>query len=119
MKYRLYIVAVRIDYKGAIVVCMIIGAYSRCTIVGTAAMLWVGGSIILHGLDVLGLPWLYDTSHHLAVAVANAAGFARGFVEWLVTATLSGVFGMALGALLIAAFSLFDRRDDQAKQASQ
>ena len=37
MKYRLYIVAVRIDYKGAIVVCMIMGAYSRCTIVGTAA----------------------------------------------------------------------------------
>ncbi len=67
------------------------------TIVGTAAMLWVGGSIILHGMDVLGMPWLYDTIHHIAVAVAGGSGF----LEWAVTAFLDGIFGIFLGMLLI------------------
>lgn len=71
------------------------------TIVGTAAMLWVGGSIILHGMDVLGMPWLYDAIHHLAVAVADRANVARAFIEWTVTAALSGVFALLLGAILI------------------
>jgi uncharacterized protein len=71
------------------------------TIVGTAAMLWVGGSIILHGMDVLGLPWLYDQIHHVAVAVAKGANGAAGFVEWTVTAFLDGIFGIVLGMLLI------------------
>ncbi len=71
------------------------------TVVGTAAMLWVGGSIIIHGLDVLGFPWLYDTIHDIAVAVASGAGEAAGTIEWSVTALLDGIFGIALGMLLI------------------
>ena len=50
------------------------------TIVGTAAMLWVGGSIILHGLEDLGSPWLYESIHHMAIATANLASVAMGFV---------------------------------------
>lgn len=71
------------------------------TIVGTAAMLWVGGSIILHGMDVLGMPWLYDEIHHIAVAVAAGLAEAKGFVEWSVTALLDGIFGIVVGMLLI------------------
>ncbi|GFE49929.1 hypothetical protein So717_16820 [Roseobacter cerasinus] len=67
------------------------------TIVGTTAMLWVGGSIIIHGLDVLGLPWLYDEIHHIAVAVSPNSGFG----EWAVTAIFDGIFGLVLGMLLI------------------
>jgi predicted DNA repair protein MutK len=71
------------------------------TIVGTAAMLWVGGSIILHGMEVLGFPFLYDQIHHVAVAVAKGANGATGFVEWAVTAFLDGVFGIVFGMALI------------------
>jgi len=71
------------------------------TIVGTAAMLWVGGSIILHGTQALGLPFLYDQIHHVAVAVSSRVGEAAGFVEWSVTAFLDGIFGIVLGMLLI------------------
>jgi len=71
------------------------------TIVGTAAMLWVGGSIILHGLEVLGMPWLYDAIHHVAVAAADFTGRAVGFVEWATTALFSGVFALILGAILL------------------
>lgn len=67
------------------------------TVVGTTAMLWVGGSIIVHGLDVLGAPWLYDTVHHVAVDV----GGGSGFLEWAVTAVLDGILGFAVGLALI------------------
>ena len=68
-------------------------------IVGTAAMLWVGGGIVIHGLDTLGL--------HVVGAVLHAAEHAgeaiSGFVAWLFGAAASGVFGLALGAALIPA----------------
>jgi uncharacterized protein len=69
--------------------------------VGTAAMLWVGGNIVIHGMDVLGWSWLYDQIHHMAEAAAHAVPQVAGFVEWLVTAAFDGVFGLILGVILI------------------
>jgi predicted DNA repair protein MutK len=54
--------------------------------VGTAAMLWVGGQIILHGLHV---------------HPAQALGLTDGALGWIVDAALSGVFGLALGAAIV------------------
>ncbi|MCB2115507.1 MAG: DUF808 domain-containing protein [Rhodobacteraceae bacterium] len=70
--------------------------------VGTAAMLWVGGSIILHGMEVLGWPVLYDAIHHVAEAAAHGVPEKfSGAMSWAVTALLDGIFGLVLGALLI------------------
>jgi uncharacterized protein len=70
--------------------------------VGTAAMLWVGGNIVTHGLEVTHVwAWPYETIHHIAEAAAHAAPAAQGFVQWLVTAALDGVFGLILGVILI------------------
>jgi hypothetical protein len=70
--------------------------------VGTAAMLWVGGNIVIHGLEVTHLwAWPYETIHHIAEGVAHAVPTAQGFVEWVVTATLDGIFGLILGLMLI------------------
>jgi uncharacterized protein len=69
--------------------------------VGTAAMLWVGGNIITHGLDVLGWPWIYDHIHHLAEAASDAVPVAQGFVGWAVTAAIDGMLGLILGMALI------------------
>ena len=74
---------------------------SLLSTVGTAAMLWVGGSIIIHGLEVLGWGWLGHHIHDVAVAVARAVGGAESVVEWLVTAALDGLFGVVLGFILI------------------
>ena len=71
------------------------------SVVGTAAMLWVGGNIITHGLEVLGWPWIYDEIHHLAEAAADTVRQAPGFVAWMVTAFFDGILGLALGILLI------------------
>ncbi|MFT4151452.1 MAG: DUF808 domain-containing protein [Paracoccaceae bacterium] len=70
--------------------------------VGTVAMLWVGGNIVTHGLEVTHLwPWPYEAIHHAAEAVSHAMPVAQGFVFWLVTAGLDAVVGLALGLLLI------------------
>jgi predicted DNA repair protein MutK len=70
--------------------------------VGTAAMLWVGGSIVLHGLEVTHLwPWPYETIHHIAETAAHAVPVASGFVLWAVQAGIDGVLGLVLGTLLI------------------
>ena len=69
--------------------------------VGTAAMLWVGGSIIIHGMEVLGYGWLGHHIHDWSAAVAHAVPAAEGVVEWSVKATLDGILGVALGFLLI------------------
>ena len=70
-------------------------------IVGTAAMLWVGGGIILHGLEEFGVTapghWVHDAALWAAAAVPAIGGAA----EWLVTAVLSGLVGLALGAAVI------------------
>lgn len=69
--------------------------------VGTAAMLWVGGNILLHGLDELGFGAPYGWVHDVAHAAALAVPAASGFTEWFVTASLDGIFGLAVGLLVI------------------
>lgn len=77
------------------------GFMKTLTIVGTAAMLWVGGNIVLHGLDTLGFGLMYDTIHHWSEFASHAVPTAQGLVAWAVTAFFDGLFGLALGLLLI------------------
>ncbi|WP_431856972.1 DUF808 domain-containing protein [Azospirillum sp.] len=71
------------------------------SVVGTAAMLWVGGGIIIHGLEAFGLPMIGHAIHEVAAAAGHAVPAAGGVVEWFASAAGSGVFGLAVGALLI------------------
>ena len=71
------------------------------SVVGTAAMVWVGGNIMIHGLADLGWPLLYDTLHEQAERVAHAVGRAEGLVAWAVTAAVDGVLGLVWGLALI------------------
>lgn len=70
-------------------------------IVGTAAMIWVGGGIIVHGLEHYGLSTLAHKIHHLAESAAHAVPQGGAAVEWIVGATGAGVVGLAAGAVLI------------------
>jgi predicted DNA repair protein MutK len=74
---------------------------SVLSFIGTGAMLWVGGSIIIHGMDVLGQHEPYGTIHHWAQAAAQAVPQAAGFVQWAVTAACDGLLGTGLGLLLV------------------
>ncbi len=69
--------------------------------VGTIAMLWVGGGIVLHGLEELGARGPANVVHHAEEAVAHAAGALAGVAGWTTYAALSAVFGLVLGALVV------------------
>ncbi|HEY0207289.1 MAG TPA: DUF808 domain-containing protein [Acetobacteraceae bacterium] len=71
------------------------------SVVGTAAMIWVGGGILLHGLEMLGLPGPAHAAHALAAAAAGMVPAGQAVIEWLVGATVSGVVGLAVGAAAI------------------
>ena len=77
------------------------GFLKALTIVGTAAMIWVGGSIVIHGLHDLGEHQPFEWIAHQAEAAALALSQAAGFVDWAVTAFFDGLFGLALGLALI------------------
>lgn len=68
--------------------------------VGTAAMLWVGGGIILHGLEELGVHGPAGVAHAAQHAVEHATGSLGGVFGWLTYAVLSAVVGLVLGAIV-------------------
>jgi len=69
------------------------------SVVGTAAMLWVGGSIVVHSLHTLHLSWPYELTTSIASGVTGE--YTSAAVSWLVTAFLDAVFGFLLGSILI------------------
>ena len=71
------------------------------SVVGTAAMLWVGGHIILVGADELGWHGPYGFVHDLEESVHDVGGIG-GVLAWLVNTSLSAVLGLAVGALVVA-----------------
>jgi uncharacterized protein len=76
------------------------------SVVGTAAMLWVGGHILLVGTDELGLTFMYDVVHHLEEAAHDATGAFGGLVGWLVNTLGSALLGLIVGALIVVIGSL-------------
>ena len=71
------------------------------TFVGTIAMLWVGGHIMLVGVSDLGWHAPYDLVHTLEHPVAGIA-VVGGFLGWLVNTLCSAVVGLAWGLVVMA-----------------
>lgn len=67
--------------------------------VGIAAMLWVGGHILLVGLDELGVHFLYDFVHHLEEDVHDALGAVGG---WFTNTLASAILGVIVGGIIVA-----------------
>lgn len=68
--------------------------------IGTIAMLWVGGGIIVHGTHEVGFDLLYDIAHGAEYAVRAATGALSGVLGWVTYAAVSGVFGLAWGFVI-------------------
>lgn len=67
--------------------------------VGTAAMLWVGGGIIIHSI-----PFLHHEVEHLVHAL-----HLGGFMSWCMTASISAVFGLIVGGIAEKVYKLVKR----------
>ena len=74
------------------------------SVIGTAAMLWVGGHILLVGTHELGWDGLYDIVHDLEDSVHDVGGIG-GVLAWLVNTSLSAVIGIIVGGVVVAVAS--------------
>ncbi len=83
---------------------------SALATIGTAAMLWVGGGIIVHGLEVFHLdtiPHLIDdTAHHAAEAVPMIGPV----LEWLIGAVGSAIVGLVIGGAIVGVLHLIPHK---------
>ena len=98
------------------------------SVVGTIAMLWVGGHILLVGLFDLehslgiGLTQPYDFVHHLELAVHAATGPLGGLLGWLVNTFFSFVFGLMIGSIIVAIMHVLPfgkKHNDQLEATSE
>jgi predicted DNA repair protein MutK len=82
------------------------------------AMLWVGGHILLVGVDTLGWHAPYGLVHHAEEYVHDVAAVG-GVLAWLVNTAASAVVGLVVGALVLAVVKAlpFGRKDDHAATA--
>jgi predicted DNA repair protein MutK len=90
------------------------------SVVGTAAMLWVGGHIILVGVDELGWHAPYEAVHHVEVLVHDAvAGGLGAALAWLTNTFFSAVLGVLWGAVLVLVWELlpFGKGEHEADHA--
>ncbi|MDO8145259.1 DUF808 domain-containing protein [Isoptericola sp. 178] len=82
------------------------------SVVGTVAMLWVGGHILLVGVDELGWHGLYDLVHHGEEAIAAAVPGIGGFLAWCFNTLCSALIGLVVGAVAVAVMHVLPFGDD-------
>ena len=85
-----------VDNVGRTIVRVMPHIFNVIGVVGTVAMLWVGGHLVIENLAEVGVP----VFHHILEVTEHAVSAAGGFVTWLVETLLSGIFGVILGAVI-------------------
>jgi hypothetical protein len=96
------------------------GLLAVISVVGTAAMLWVGGHILLVGVDDLGWHAPYGAVHHVEVLVHDAVpGGLGAALAWLTNTFFSAVAGLIWGAVLVLVWELlpFGKGEHEAEHA--
>ncbi|MFI2486161.1 DUF808 domain-containing protein [Promicromonospora kroppenstedtii] len=91
------------------------------SVVGTVAMLWVGGHILLVNLGADGtgwIPWPYEWVHHLEVVIHDGAGALGGTLGWLFNTLCSAVVGLVVGAIVVAVLHLLPSRKKKSAEAA-
>jgi predicted DNA repair protein MutK len=79
------------------------------SVVGIAAMIWVGGHLILVGADTLGLHAPYSLVHHAVEAVGTVPAVG-GFLAWLVETLCSALVGLVVGFVVVGVVHVIPKR---------
>jgi predicted DNA repair protein MutK len=75
---------------------------SALSTIGTVAMLWVGGHILLVGTDDIGWHAPYGLVHHAEEFVHHAVQSVGGLLAGLLNTAVSAVVGLVVGAVVAA-----------------
>jgi uncharacterized protein len=81
--------------------------------IGTAAMLWVGGGILLHGFDDLGFDTVPHLIHDWAHRLASQIGVFGGATEWLANALAAAIAGLVIGGIIVLIIRQFTKHPEQ------
>jgi len=77
--------------------------------IGTVAMLWVGGGILLHGADEMGWHGPAGLAHAVEHALAGVGGVPGAALGWIGYAVCAALAGLVAGTLVVLAVSLVRR----------
>jgi len=85
------------------------------TVVGIAAMLWVGGHILLVNIGEAGFHWpadrLHDLEHWFGDLVHGGLG---GVLSWTAGTVVSALVGLVVGAIVVLIMHLIPKRKKRA-----
>ena len=98
---------------GAFLVRMVPGLLKGLATIGTAAMLWVGGGILLHGMADLGADALPHAAEEIARGIAAPFGPAAAIVEWIANADAAAIAGAIVGGIIVLIVHQFTKRPDK------
>ena len=90
---------------GSLLVRAMPAVLAALSTIGIVAMLWVGGHIILNGMDELGASWLPDQVHHVEGLLADSTGALGGLLAWIINTLASAALGVAVGAVTVTVVS--------------
>lgn len=75
----------------------------RClSLIGTAAMIWVGGGILIHGMETFGVGGPAHFSHALSTGAARLPGIGSA-AGWAAGAAFAAVVGLIVGGAIVLA----------------
>ena len=87
---------------------------SGLSVLGTAAMLWVGGGILLHGMEELHLGEAVPHAlHHWSAVAGDASGAIGPVIEWFFYALGSAVAGLIVGGLIVLVVRRFTKHPEE------
>ena len=82
--------------------------------IGTAAMLWVGGGILLHGLEVLHIAEAIPHAiHDWSRRAGEAGGAMGGVLEWLLYAIGASIAGLVIGGIIVLIIRRFTKHPEE------
>jgi predicted DNA repair protein MutK len=81
--------------------------------IGTAAMLWVGGGILLHGIEDLGFERFPHAVEDLAAAIAHQFGPLKPIMDWLSNAFAAAIVGLIIGVVLVVIVRQFTSHPEE------
>jgi predicted DNA repair protein MutK len=76
------------------------------SVVGVAAMLWVGGHILIANSAEVGWHWPHDTVQHWEESLHDAVPGLGAVLGWLLDTVVSAFVGLLVGALVVAVLHL-------------
>lgn len=95
----------RVRHTGMRIVRSMPAVFRVISVVGTVAMLWVGGHLVLANLGEVGVTFTLDLLH----GVEHALEAAGGVIVWIGETAVSAVAGLIVGLVIVGVITLIRR----------